>query len=278
MGQRNHYKNHKKRKRNNRLLTTLAFLFLAVFIFSTVMFFKEYIQAKREQTAFTELSALITNDEIPTLPVIEIEQAEAAQKNTEKPEQKGTPHYEALYELNSDFIGWLNVPGTSIDYPVMFTPDEPEYYLRRSFDKTNCQSGTPFIGANGTTDTDCLIIYGHNMKNDTMFGTLDNYADMDFWTENKTFSFNTLSEYRDYEVFAAVKTNILYADETGFRYYNCSGDLTETEYADLIEWLTENALYDTEICPSYGEQILILSTCSYHSDNGRFIVAARRLN
>lgn len=81
----------------------------------------------------------------------------------------------------------------------------------------------------------------------TMFGTLDYYADRDFWSENKTFSFNTLTEYREYEVFAAVKTNLLYADEQGFRYYQSGGKLTEAEYTELADWLTANALYDTEI-------------------------------
>ena len=179
--------------------------------------------------------------------------------------------------MNNDFIGWLSIPNTKIDYPVMFTPDEPEYYLRRSFDKRDSQSGTPFIGKGGNIDSDCFIIYGHNMKNDTMFGTLDNYADEDFWRENKTFSFNTLYEYREYEVFAAVKTKILYTDEDGLRYYNYEGELSEADYKKMVEWLSANSVYDTYISPAYGEQILILSTCSYHTTNGRFVVAARRI-
>ena len=122
-----------------------------------------------------------------------------------------------------------------------------------------------------------FIIYGHNMKNDTMFGTLDNYVDKDFWTEDRTFTFHTLFDDREYEVFAAVKTHIMHTDEAGFRYYNCSGDLSQTEYEELVDWLAANSIYDTEISPAYGEQILILSTCSYHADNGRFLVAARRI-
>ncbi len=115
------------------------------------------------------------------------------------------------------------------------------------------------------------------MKNNTMFGTLDNYEKEDFWRENETFSFNTLYEYREYEVFAVVETRILYADEDGLRYYNYAGELSESDYKELAEWLCANSVYDTAISPVYGEQILILSTCSYHTANGRFIVAARRI-
>ena len=78
-------------------------------------------------------------------------------------------------------------------------------------------------------------------------------------------------------MFAVVKTNILHADEAGFRYYNCSGDLSETDYKDLADWFSINAIYDTGISPVYGDQILVLSTCSYHTENGRFLVAARRI-
>ncbi len=196
---------------------------------------------------------------------------------TALPELPQYTEYMAVYEENNDFAGWLHIDNTKINYPVMLTPDEPEYYLRRAFDKSASQSGTPFIGAGGNIDSDLFIIYGHNMKNDTMFGTLDNYADKSFWENNKTFTFATVYEKREYEVFAAIKTRILQADETGFRYYNMAGELTQDEYRELTDWLLDKALYSTGIAPAYGEQILILSTCAYHTDNGRFIVAARRI-
>lgn len=251
------------RKHNNLFLSAAAALMFLLFLFSAVMFITQVLQAKNEQNAFSDLAVIVLENE-------------AVPGATETQEQT-SPHYDKLYEMNSDFIGWLNIPNTNIDYPVMFTPDDPEYYLRRAFDKTSSQSGTPFIGKNGNIDSDCLIIYGHNMKNDTMFGTLDNYADKDFWETNSTFSFNTLNDYREYEVYAAVKTTILHTDETMFRYYNYSGDLSQTEYEELVYWLAANAIYNTGIDPVYGEQILIISTCSYHDENGRFLVAARRI-
>ena len=262
MKQNNSKNKHGAGKSKNCLLIIVEISLFLLFIFSTSMTITQVQQAKHEQEAFSDLASIVldADQEIP---------------ETQAPATH--PPYQNLYEMNNDFIGWLTISNTNIDYPVMFTPDEPEYYLRRAFDKTSSQSGTPFIGENGNIDSDCLIIYGHNMKNDTMFGTLDNYADKDFWMENKIFFFNTLYEYREYEVFAVVKTNILHADEAGFRYYNCSGDLSETDYKDLADWFSINAIYDTGISPVYGDQILVLSTCSYHTENGRFLVAARRI-
>lgn len=186
------------------------------------------------------------------------------------------PEYADLYERNHDFAGWLSVPNTKINYPVMLTPSEPEYYLRRSFDKETSLNGTPFIGKGGTADSDCLIIYAHNMKQGAMFGHLSHYQDQNFWNETKTFTFDSLYEHRVYEVFAALKTRILNTDEKGFRYYSSAGELTDEAHTELTSWLIEHSIYDTGIVPDCGDQILILSTCSYHTENGRFIVAARR--
>lgn len=265
---------HKRMPRNDFLAVIKAVLFL-LFCFSMVMFITQAMKAKHEQDVFEDLANI----------VLETEQNLAQNEDndniyepiSEEKTVKPLPQYEDIYEMNNDLIGWLSIPNTKIDYPVMFTPDEPEYYLRRAFDKRDSQSGTPFIGKNGNIDSDCFIIYGHNMKNNTMFGTLDNYEKEDFWRENETFSFNTLYEYREYEVFAVVETRILYADEDGLRYYNYAGELSESDYKELAEWLCANSVYDTAISPVYGEQILILSTCSYHTANGRFIVAARRI-
>ncbi len=184
--------------------------------------------------------------------------------------------YAALYAINNDFVGWLLLRNTKIDYPVMYTPDDPEYYLYRAFDGSDSKSGVPFVGKGSSIDSDFFIIYGHNMKNGTMFSTLDHYAEQAFWEENPSFSFTTITEAREYEVFAALKTRVLYQDETGYRYYFCAGALTGDTFDELISWLQENALYDTGITPIYGEQIVVLSTCGYHTDNGRFIIAARR--
>lgn len=255
----------KNRQKHNRILTILFVLFAALFTISSAMVIKYYLQNGQEEKAFTDLAASVAENSPPY--------STPAQQESDIPQYT---EYITLYEQNSDFVGWLHIDNTEIDYPVMFTPDEPEYYLRRAFDKSSSQSGTPFVGADSTINSDVFIIYGHNMKNDTMFGTLDNYAKKDFWVENPFISFTTVTEHRNYEVFAAMETRILSQGETGYRYYSQVGNLTEEAFDELIRWFQQNDLYDTDITPEYGEQIVILSTCSYHEENGRFIIGARR--
>lgn len=154
---------------------------------------------------------------------------------------------------------------------------DPEYYLHRAFDGSKSFGGTPFLGEASGVDTKCLIIYGHNMKNGSIFGTLDSYKKADYWKEHPIVRFYVDGEPRTYEVFAAVETQVLYEDEDGFRYYRYDGDISEEEYDELVTWLRGHSDYDTEIVPEYEDQILMLSTCSYHTKNGRFVVAARRV-
>ena len=280
----------KRRRRKNQPLFSILFLFFGVlFIVSAIIIAKHLIESEQEKKSFTELAMTATlaqqAEQIDGLfgivsnvpkPQQTVEITDPVIDTTTEPIEPQYTEYAALYAENNDFVGWLHIDNTSVDYPVMFTPDEPEYYLRRAFDKTYSQSGTPFISKDSTIDSDFYIIYGHNMKNNTMFGTLDYYEKKSFWEENPHISFTTVTEQREYEVFAALETRVLYQDETGYRYYFQVGDLTEEAFNELIGWFKQNALYDTGITPNYGEQIVVLSTCSYHTDNGRFIIAARR--
>ena len=186
--------------------------------------------------------------------------------------------YASLAEQNPDYVGWLKIPGTRIDYPVMSRASDPEYYLHRAFDGSRSSGGTPFLGQLSDKDSTCMIVYGHNMKNGSMFGTLDDYKSEKWQTEHPVIEFFVDGEVREYEVFAAAESRVLYEDEEGFRYYRSGGDLSEEEYGKLITWLQENSDYETGIIPEYGEQILMLSTCSYHTKDGRFVVAARRIS
>lgn len=238
-------------------------------MFSSVKIIQYYLQGAQEENAFAELAASVTQEPQPKSSNADGESLQTAPPYTE---------YLTLCKQNSDFAAWLHIDNTNINYPVMLTPDEPEYYLHRAFDKTSSQSGTPFIGAGGSLDSNLFIIYGHNMKNATMFGTLDWYTEKGFWEKTPAISLTTVTEHRTYEVFAAVETRVLYEEEAGFRWYDLSGELTEEAFDKLTAWLSENALYDTGIVPAYGEQIVLLSTCSYHTKNGRFLIAARRIS
>lgn len=248
-----------------QVLSVLCGMLLILFTVSSVMAARACLQSRSEQRAFERLSA------------VKAAAADASVSSPEAVQQDTRGVYEALKEQNADFAAWLTVAGTDIDYPVMYTPEDPEFYLHRAFDKSDSVSGTPFIGEGGSPESDLFIIYGHNMKNGTMFGTLSRCGDPDFYREHSTLTLASVEGKGVYEIFAVVETRVLYAGEAGYRYYSHAGVLTEADFVELTGWLTENALYRTGIIPAFGEQIVILSTCSYHTENGRFLVAARKI-
>lgn len=241
-----------------RVLQVLFGIFAVAFAVSAVGIGWTLYQSNKEDDAFKELREMAP------------ETTQAVRPEPIDPKEA----YIKLKGMNADYDGWLNIPGTHVDYPVMATPAEPEYYLRRAFDKSESVSGTPFIGEGCDQNSDCLIIYGHDMENGTMFGDLAHYDNGAFRRSHPMITYYTQEGPRTYEVFAAVKTRI---GAPGFRYYNAAGALTPEKFKELTGWLKENALYDSGITPVVGEQIMILSTCDSASENARFLVAARRV-
>ena len=187
--------------------------------------------------------------------------------------------YAALYQENYDTIGWLKIDGTNIDYVVMYAPHIYEKYLRTDFYGNHSTRGCLYVAENcDIFKSDNIIIYGHNMHDGSMFGTLNYYADEDFYKEHKTFTFDTIYEKQTYEVVAAIKTEIPPEGKECFRYYEYTGkDDTEMFY-QYIDFIEENQLYDTGVDLQEGDDILTLSTCAYHTEQGRFIVVARKIS
>ena len=107
--------------------------------------------------------------------------------------------------------------------------------------------------------------------------TTKDYENKDFWTNHQIVSFDTLKEHRQYQIFAAFNTEIPSAGQEGFRYYDLVGELSQEQYKELLDGIKNKQFYETGLSPSEGQQILILSTCSYHAKNGRCVLAAYRI-
>ena len=190
------------------------------------------------------------------------------------------PQYEELYRQNSDLAGWLRIDGTVIDYPVMYTPEDQNYYLHLDFDENESVNGTLFIQYPWHAGNNNTIIHGHHMKDGSMFGGLDRYADETYGREHSILHFDSLTEEGEYELVAAFYSRV-YTDEDGsdvFRYYDYPALSRQANYEYFVAEVKAAALYDTGITPEYGEQLITLSTCEYHVQDGRFVVVARRIN
>ncbi len=187
--------------------------------------------------------------------------------------------YAGLYAENSDTIGWLKIDGMTIDYIVMQAPDEINKYLRHDFYGKDSTRGCLFVDEYcDIFNSDNIIIYGHNMKDGSMFGTLDSYADESFYAEHKIIRFDTIYEKHSYEVVAAISTSIPAKDEDVFRYYEYTSSNDEETFLDYADFIEKNKLYDTGVEINPGDKLLTLSTCAYHTTDGRFVVVARQIS
>lgn len=260
--------------RDKGFLLWLAALVIcgAVFLGSLWYLIGNFLESRQERAANERLSAGVQRAEN----LIALGNLLLSDR-TEEAIVPSVNRYSWLANLNPDFCGWLSVADTDLDYPVMYTPKEPEHYLRRGFDGKYAASGSLFIGEGSAPDSSHVVIYGHNMKNGAMFGSLMPYAKKSYWQAHPMISFNTLERAGEYEVIGAFYSQVYTdADEGVFRYYRYTDLTKETVFNEYIRQVKAASLYDTEVDAHYGDEILTLSTCSYHTDDGRFVVVARR--
>lgn len=173
-------------------------------------------------------------------------------------------------------VGWIAIDGTKLNYPVMQTKNNPNFYLKKNFEKKYSDLGVPYIQENcDILNSDNLIIYGHHIKGGKMFGALENYKSKSFYEKHKTIQFDTLTEQAEYEIVAVFKT-VAYRAE-GYRYYDFVNAETEEAFAEYVAKCKELALYDTGVSAEYGDKLITLSTCEYSAQNGRLVVVAKKV-
>lgn len=196
--------------------------------------------------------------------------------------------YQEIWEHNNDFVGWLTIPDTRIDYPVMQRPEDEDYYLTRGFDEANNKNGSLFA------DTDCqigrgtkeeyviqpsghIIIHGHSRKSGEMFGGLLRYAEESYTREHSVIYLDTAYERRTYEVIAVFQSQIYKQREEAFKYYNYFEFMEEKDFTYFYDNIKAMSFFDTGVTAEFGDEFISLSTCSYLVDNTRFVVMAKRI-
>ena len=185
--------------------------------------------------------------------------------------------YGALYEKNSDYVGWISIEGTNINYPVMQTPDRPNYYLKRDADGNPSDWGAIYIREECDVfkPSDNLTIYGHTMKDGSMFAPLHDYVNEFTWQNNPLIFFDTLYEYRVYKIFAVFATSANIGE--GFTYHNMIEAADKADFENFIATCKRLSYYDTGITAAFGDKLITLSTCEYTHANGRLVIVAKRI-
>ena len=240
-----------------------------IFVCSLTMLAKELWKGYQEEKDFDEIRQIIHEQE-PTTP-----SSDALPENGQQQKFDKMMQYAKLAEINNEFIGWIKIDNTNLDYPVMHTPNDEEYYLHRNFNKEYSLSGTPFLSAKNTLeyDSEQIIVYGHNMRNGSMFGNLQLYKDESFYKDNSTIYFDTLNEEDTYEIFTVFEIDV----EVGNGHFPFYEYVNFDNQASLDNFLNEVRLlefYDTGVLPEYGDSILSLITCEEYSGSNRLVVMA----
>ncbi|MGI6032548.1 MAG: class B sortase [Coriobacteriales bacterium] len=183
---------------------------------------------------------------------------------------------ERLKSANKQCQGWIQVKDTRIDYPVMYTPKDPEYYLHRNFKGDYSFAGTPFFGENSAPNnptTNSMIIYAHHMRDGSMFGELEKFNDSSFAKSHKIKYKDRRGSYTYHAVYA------FYVDLSSgsyYRYWDHVGTLDKKQFEKFAKNVKERSIYSTGEDLKYGDRVLMLSTCSYGTSEQRFVVIAVR--
>ena len=278
---------HLKTEKNKRyywgyILFSLIIIFSILYMIQKFSIKKEAVQ---ERNLLNTINVVRTEEMIenPEENIIKnkteniIEQEEDKTKEELK-DIKRTLKVQRLQEENSDIVGWLEIPNTTINYPVLQGEDN-EYYMYHNYKKQKSKNGSIFL----TKDYDWsipssnLLIYGHNMQNGTMFQELLRYKKEEFYKQHPIIRFTTEKEDAEYEIISAFPSRVYYKSEKNvFRYYYFVNAKNEAEYNEFVKNAKKASLYDIEATAEYGDQLLTLSTCSYHTEDGRFAVVARK--
>ena len=275
---------------------SIAFLVILIFLTAMLQYRMGYMGSRYESTRDNLTEALQNIS-----PTVENEAKQVADKK--EPEEttgkiipmqtaEKTEKMEEVYELNDDSAGWLKIDGTVIDYPVMQTPSDEQFYLNRDFNgkysaygciiaDTDSTIGTGTAAedyTDGTRPGTNIILHGHNMKNGTMFGGLDKYRDKSYEKSHSIIKFSSLYEDREYEICAVFLSQVYKKKQTDvFKYYQFFNAETEEEFNDFYDNIKKMSMYDTGVDASFGDEFITLSVCAYHVDNGRLVVVGKRI-
>ena len=263
------------------ILIPIIVVLTAVLVVSIVFISSYYNESHKQKSKYDELASLVeTSPETSST---------SSEKSTTNPDtdfdyvdddtdtsDNQKLNYRDLPLLNADTVGWIRIDGTAINYPVVQSKSNPNFYLYHNFYKQESVYGCPFVQDNcdANKPTDNVVIYGHHMNDGSMFAEFANYSSYDFYTDHKYIQFDTLHENHRYEVLAAFKTEA----QTGFRYYSFVNASSDADYNAFVSKCKSLSYYDTGVTAKNGDKLITLSTCDNISSGGRIVVVAKQIS
>lgn len=278
------------------MTNVLLVVFIIIFVVSLWFLLDYYLESRKQKSTYDELSHLVEQNRPPeTTPQQNTDPTTGETEETVTPTEPPSPwveiehpvtgetmqilrEYAPLFQMNPDLVGWIKIDDTVVNYPVMHAPDRPDYYLTRDFYKESSNHGCIYIeeACDVNTPSDNVTIYGHRMRDGSMFAALHGYLKEDFFKEHPTITFDTLTEHHTYEILSVFTTTASVGQ--GFVYHTFIDAADEAAFQKFVSDCKRLSMYDTGVDAVYGDKLITLSTCEYTHVNGRLVVVAKRVD
>lgn len=239
----------KVNKTSNIITTVLIVIAIGVFGFSLyqiILMGSDYMEAQGEYKGLTQ-SAITVDENSKYFHV----------------------NYDMLKQTNSDFSGWIDIPGSTISYPMVYYSGDNDFYIRRTFEGQSKTAGSIFLDyrSDPTFEGRNTIIYGHRMNDNTMFASLKGYLKESYWTEHKEIHIYTEEGIRIYDVFSSYTASI---EDECYTF----GFASDDEYVNWLNTVKGKSNYSTGVSLDKNSKVILLSTCVYNEENNRNVVLA----
>ena len=253
--------------RKNVLRTALVLISAAVTVYAAHRIYQEHSEYREGADSYSVLETYIKEPQTEPMP------EESKPDPNEMSENAITwpvVDFAALESINSDCIAWIRIGGTAIDYPVV-QGDDNSFYLKHLFGGEWNGAGCIFLDSRVEPDLSDRhsVLYGHHMKNGTMFSDITNYKDQTYYESHATGMILTPTENYRIEFFAGYVTGA--NDETAWKVTFA----TEDEYVDWLNETVGRSWFNSEVIPTAEDRVITLSTCSYEFNNARFVLIGR---
>lgn len=295
-------------KRTNKILYIVAVGILAtVFLYCAASLTTYFLDSFKNQNTYNDLAELLEQNR-PTIPAATTPPTTMPPVVSTEPSGTGTPpqqttapteptspyvtvtdpetgepvemlpEFAALYELNNDLVGWIRLDDTTLNYPVVQRPEKTDYYLRRDFYRKSATHGCIYVReqCDVFAPSDNITIYGHRMRDGSMFAALANYEKKSYWEDHQYIHFDTLKERHTYQIISVFKTTATMGE--GFRYHLFVDADGKKDFVTFMGNCEKLELYSTGLTAGLGDKLITLSTCEYTLENGRLVVVARRID
>ena len=261
------------------ILVLLILIFAFVFAYSGFVLLREYTMRERDSKTFDDLADLILLPEVSEDTLRDdssssessFDENESTESDDIADAELVVVHKRNLQPIiskNSDCLGWIYIEDSAVDYPVMHTPNDPEKYINLSFDWKYSAYGVPFMDYRCHENCDNIILYGHNMKDGSMFATVRRFMDEDFFYSHPQIEFETVDGCKTYSVFAIVS---LKSADSWYSYHDFNDKAT---FEENVKKMRAKSLYKNDVEVEFGKKIITLSTCYGAARDDRIIVLA----